>query len=95
MKSPNVPFGGKCVLFSGDFRQILPVVPRGSRGMIIFMCFQSSPLYQCMSFLSLSEKMRLQSIRDDEDPYPAVFEYLNFLMKVGEGKLKQTEDSFT
>ena len=27
MKSPNVPFGRKCILFSGDFRQILPVVP--------------------------------------------------------------------
>ncbi len=23
----NVPFGGKCVLFSGDFQQILPVMP--------------------------------------------------------------------
>ncbi len=27
MKSPHVPFGGKFVLFSGNFRQILPVVP--------------------------------------------------------------------
>ena len=94
MKSPSVPFGAKCVLFSGDFRQILPVVPRVSQGMIVFMCFQSSPLYPCMSFLSLSENVRLQSIRDDEDPDPAVFEYPNFLLKVGEGKLKQTEDSF-
>ena len=30
MKSPNVRFGGKSVLFSGDFRQILPVAPRDS-----------------------------------------------------------------
>ena len=94
MKSPNIPFERKCVLFSGDFRQILPVVPRGSRGMILFMCFQSSPLYQCMSFRSLSENMRLQSIRDDEDPDPAVFQYPNFLLKVGDGILKRTEDSF-
>ncbi len=27
MQLPNVPFGSKCILFSGDFRQILPVVP--------------------------------------------------------------------
>ena len=32
MKSPNVLFGGKCILFSVDFRQILPVAPRRSRG---------------------------------------------------------------
>ena len=27
----NVPFGGKVLVISGDFRQTLPVVPRGSR----------------------------------------------------------------
>ena len=26
------PFGGKTVVFGGDFRQVLPVVRRGSRG---------------------------------------------------------------
>ena len=72
MKSPNVSFGGKCVLFSGDFRQVLHAVPRDSRGMIVFMYFHSSPLYQCMSFISLSEIMRLQAIRDDYEADPAV-----------------------
>ncbi|KAL7611263.1 hypothetical protein Lser_V15G13383 [Lactuca serriola] len=27
----NIPFGGKVIVFGGDFRQILPVVPGGSR----------------------------------------------------------------
>ena len=94
MKSKNVPFGGKCVLFSRDFRQILPVVPRGTRSMIVFMCFKSSPLYQCMDFLSLCENMRLNAIQYDQDSDSAVLEYPNFLLKGGEGKLKQTEDSF-
>ncbi|XP_076937210.1 uncharacterized protein LOC143604695 [Bidens hawaiensis] len=30
--SSNLPFGGKVIVFGGDFRQILPVVPRGSEG---------------------------------------------------------------
>ena len=42
LKSPNFAFGGKCVLFSGDFRKIFHVVHRGSRCMIEFMRFQSS-----------------------------------------------------
>ncbi|CAH9093247.1 unnamed protein product, partial [Cuscuta europaea] len=25
------PFGGKTIVFGGDFRQILPVIPKGSR----------------------------------------------------------------
>ncbi|XP_078429361.1 uncharacterized protein LOC144701417 [Wolffia australiana] len=31
----NVPFGGKVVVMGGDFRQMLPVIQKGSRAMII------------------------------------------------------------
>ena len=31
----NRPFGGKVIVFCGDFRQILPVVPRGNRSDIV------------------------------------------------------------
>ncbi len=41
----NCSIWKKSVLFSGDFGQILPVVPRGPRGMIVFMFFKSSLLY--------------------------------------------------
>jgi hypothetical protein len=30
----ELPFGGKVMMFGGDFRQVLPVVPRGSRAQI-------------------------------------------------------------
>jgi hypothetical protein len=30
----NEPFVGKVVVFGGDFRQVLPVVPRGTRAQI-------------------------------------------------------------
>ena len=52
MKSPNIPFGVKCFLFNRDVGQILPVVPIGSRSMIAFMCFKSSPLYQSKKYLN-------------------------------------------
>jgi hypothetical protein len=31
MDRPELPFGGKTVVFGRDFRQVLPVVRRGSR----------------------------------------------------------------
>uniref|UniRef100_A0A453JKG8 ATP-dependent DNA helicase n=1 Tax=Aegilops tauschii subsp. strangulata TaxID=200361 RepID=A0A453JKG8_AEGTS len=31
MSRPDLPFGGKTVVFGGDFRQVLPVVRKGSR----------------------------------------------------------------
>lgn len=32
--SCGMPFGGKVMLFGGDFRQVLPVVLRGTRAQI-------------------------------------------------------------
>ena len=31
MDRPDLPFGGKTIVFGGDFRQVLPVVRKGSR----------------------------------------------------------------
>ena len=47
-----------------------------------------------MCFLRSSENLKLQEIRDDQKTDPAVLEYLNFLLKVVEGKLKQTMNHF-
>jgi hypothetical protein len=35
MDKPELPFGGKTVVFGGDFRQVLPVVRKGSRAQIV------------------------------------------------------------
>jgi hypothetical protein len=44
----NKLFGGKVMLLGGDFRQILPVVPRGSRGDIVSASLKRSlPLAVC------------------------------------------------
>jgi len=32
----NKPFGGIIFVMSGDFRQVLPVIPRGSHANIVF-----------------------------------------------------------
>ncbi|XP_021727711.1 uncharacterized protein LOC110694855 [Chenopodium quinoa] len=34
----DVPFGGKVIVFGGDFRQILPVVPKGTKAQTIDAC---------------------------------------------------------
>uniref|UniRef100_UPI00358ED374 ATP-dependent DNA helicase PIF1-like n=1 Tax=Myxine glutinosa TaxID=7769 RepID=UPI00358ED374 len=36
--SNNIPFGGKVLLLGGDFRQVLPVVPRAAPAAIIATC---------------------------------------------------------
>jgi hypothetical protein len=35
MDRPNLPFGGKTIVFGGDFRQVLSVVQKRSRAQIV------------------------------------------------------------
>ena len=39
----DLPFGGKVIVFEGDFRQVLPIVPRGTRAQICD-CSASRPI---------------------------------------------------
>ncbi|XP_057811274.1 uncharacterized protein LOC131025497 [Salvia miltiorrhiza] len=51
--SASTPFGGKTVVFGGDFRQILHVIPKGSRQDIVFATINSSYLWRyCKSSLN-------------------------------------------
>ncbi|KAG2210181.1 hypothetical protein INT45_004502 [Circinella minor] len=38
----HVPFGGKLIVFSGDFRQVLPVIPNASRAQIVAQSLKRS-----------------------------------------------------
>ena len=42
----NTPFGGKVVVFSGDFRQVLPVVPKATPMMVIGQSMKNSQLWK-------------------------------------------------
>lgn len=44
----NQPFGGKTILLGGDFRQVLPVVPRVPPAVIIDTCLKRSPMWPCL-----------------------------------------------
>ncbi|CDF36188.1 ATP dependant DNA helicase PIF1 [Chondrus crispus] len=82
------PFGGKFLLLAGDFRQILPVVPGGSRGQIVSACVKSSPLYRECRFLCLTENMRLTALQGDTAADVEALNFPQFLLSVGEGRLQ-------
>jgi hypothetical protein len=51
-------FKGVTIVFGGDFRQILPIIPRDARPQIIGACLCRSPIWQ---HVTLSINMRLQN----------------------------------
>ena len=58
MGRSNLPFGGKAVVLGGDFKQVIPVVRKGSRAQIVDASLQRSYLWESMRHLKLIRNMR-------------------------------------
>ncbi|XP_057452414.1 uncharacterized protein LOC130744237 [Lotus japonicus] len=61
------PFAGKVVVLGGDFRQILPVIPKGRRAEIVMSTINSSRLWRFCKVLTLTENMRLMNNSTSRD----------------------------
>ena len=77
----NQPFGGKVMVFGGDFRQVLPVVPRGTRAQITDATLQRSYIWEKVHKVQLKQNIRAQG-----DAW-----YSDFLPRIGNG----TEVTYT
>jgi ATP-dependent DNA helicase PIF1 len=72
-KADNI-FGGKVVVFGGDFRQILPVIPRGTSSEIVNSSINASYIWDHCKVLTLTKNMRLrQGATDPESKEIEVF----------------------
>ena len=85
------PFGGKCVVMGGDFRQILPVIPRGSRGQIVDACINSSFLWEFCKVFTLTQNMRLGVSTGVED-YDKIASFANWILDIGNGVVGDSSD---
>ncbi len=88
----NLPFGAKCVLFSGDFRHILPVIPGNLRALIAHAFVKSSALHACLRILRLTGNIRLSSLQNDTNATETALQFPNHLLRLGEGRLEIAED---
>ncbi|KAK9065045.1 hypothetical protein SSX86_016428 [Deinandra increscens subsp. villosa] len=80
----NLPFGGKVMVMGGDFRQVLPVIKRGTRAQIVDASLRMSPLWSITRVMRLTINMRALN-----DPW-----FSDFLLRVGDGTEESIEGSF-
>jgi len=82
----NKPFGGKVVILGGDFRQILPVIRKGSRRDIMKSSVNSSNIWHSCKVLNLTRNMRL--IGDGtSDSANELRDFAKWILKIGNGDI--------
>uniref|UniRef100_A0A0R0EW12 ATP-dependent DNA helicase n=1 Tax=Glycine max TaxID=3847 RepID=A0A0R0EW12_SOYBN len=75
-------FGGKVMVFGGDFRKILPVIPRGSRSDIVNATINSSYLWNHCHVLTLSKNMQ------------ETVTFAKWILNIGDGIAGQQNDDY-
>ncbi|XP_019153447.1 PREDICTED: uncharacterized protein LOC109149911 [Ipomoea nil] len=86
-KNPNsfdMTFGGKTVVLGGDFRQILPVVPKGT-GKI------SSYLWRSCKVFRLTKNLWLRALKSDSE-VQEIEDFANWIAKIGDGTIGDSMD---
>ncbi|XP_016173050.1 ATP-dependent DNA helicase PIF1-like [Arachis ipaensis] len=89
----NFPFGGKVVVFGGDFRQILPVIPGGGRTEIVNASICSSYIWDYCSVLILTKNMRLEDFSHADNDELALFS--QWILNVGDGNIDGPNDGIS
>ncbi|CAB0007903.1 unnamed protein product, partial [Nesidiocoris tenuis] len=74
----ELPFGGKIIVFAGDFRQIPPIVPSNTPVDVVNASVKSSPFWAELNVFTLSTAQRTAG---DEL-------FSRFLLAVGEGRVE-------
>ncbi|XP_075096581.1 uncharacterized protein LOC142174645 [Nicotiana tabacum] len=85
------PFGGKIVVLDGDFRQILPVIPKGTRQDIVNASLNSSYLWPYCQLLTLRKNMRLQS-NEIGSHVDELRDFSDWILAIGDGMIGSSVD---
>jgi hypothetical protein len=78
-RTAEVPFGGKLIVFGGDFRQVLPVVPHAGPAEILEHCIKRSPIWQHVRLYRLTTNMR--ALEEER-------QFADWLVQLGNGSLQ-------
>ena len=86
------PFGGKVVVFGGDFRQVLPVIHGAGRAEIVLDSLNSSYLWKHVKVMKLTKNMRLISENLSAEDAKELKKFSEWILDVGDGKIGEEND---
>ncbi|CAI0460144.1 unnamed protein product [Linum tenue] len=80
-------FGGKTVVFDGDFRQTLPVISDSGREQTVDGSITRSSLWPFFQVLKLSRNMRLNDSQDNRNLVGCGLNFGEWILALGDGRL--------
>ncbi|KAB2622252.1 hypothetical protein D8674_024434 [Pyrus ussuriensis x Pyrus communis] len=78
----SAPFGGKPFLLGGDFRQILPVIPAGTKEETIDASLNNSYLWPFFKVFQLKENMRLSQKGLNNDQKEKLANFASWILQI-------------
>lgn len=90
LRNSNQIMGGVTLLLAGDFRQTLPIIPKGTRANEVKACIKCSFLWPYVRKLSLIKNMRVHL---KGDASAGIFSDL--LLKIGDGRYSESSGKIT
>ena len=91
LEASITPFGGKTILFGGDFRQILPVIKYGNKTDIINATITQSHIWQKCKVFRFETNIRLHKDNLDEQNRNQLREFGNWLLQISDVIITSTE----
>jgi flagellar biosynthesis GTPase FlhF len=89
-RNESLYFGGKVIVFGGDFRQILPVVVKGNRSDIVDISINRADFWNSVIKLKLSINMRVfinNSLSNID-----ILNFTDYLLRIGDGRETNLND---
>ncbi|XP_019178725.1 PREDICTED: uncharacterized protein LOC109173844 [Ipomoea nil] len=85
-RSSTMTFGEKTVVLGGDFRKILPVIPKCTRQDIVQASINSSYLWNNCEVLRLTKNLRLRGLTNEKD-VQKLDSFAKWIADLGDGNL--------
>ncbi|XP_074300171.1 uncharacterized protein LOC141631392 [Silene latifolia] len=85
-------FGGKVVLLGGDFRQVLPIIPKGSRQDVVQASISRSSLWNECKVYTLKKSMRVKEGEGDEKKQQRHMLFNKWMLAMGGGHLEASAE---
>lgn len=79
----HLPFGSKVMVFGGDFRQVTPVLRRGSRAQVAALCMKNCDFWKHAVKMHLTINMRVAGLSGIAAQVQKAFS--SFLLSIGNG----------